>query len=799
MFINVCYMRRFLSILFIALCIGQIANAQGVDSMADSIAMEQTRQKMAEIRKQRPTVALVLSGGGAKGAAHVSVLKYLEEIGVPVDIVVGTSMGGLIGGLYALGHDVQYIDSLVRNMDWQWVMSDKLSREYVSYTDIKYKEKFMLSIPFFYEKDYYKMKLADDSRFAHDSERDILHIGADNEDGSEMLKRNLLGSLPDAYISGQNVSNLLSSLTVGYQDSLSFSDFPIPFACVATDMVTGKAKIWHSGKIKDALRSTMSIPGVFAPVKVDGMVLVDGGLRDNYPASLARELGADIVIGVEVAMKPKDYGQINNIADIFAQGVDMLGREAFEKNIETVDVRIRPDLKGFNMMSFNKKAIDQILERGYQAAVAQDSLLRNIAQVTSGRGVDKQKNCSLDFQTDSLVISEVDIKGVFPKEEEVLMKRLNIRLGKRIGKSDLDHIVAQIYGTQSYDYVTYELLGREEPYKLVLTCKKGPIHQLGIGVRADTEEIVSVLLNLGFNTHRLQGSTFDLTGKVSTNPYFQFKWSYDAPKMPTINASASIRWTDLNTLSFADNRLSLSFLHSRQEVYVSNIKWNKFDVKVGLRNDVFDVKNIKSEQIIGNYDFGQLTNDFVSVFADGRTDTFDDGYYPTKGINGGVSYAWTFVGFPYHFDNFHTIQADVKGVVPGGDFFAFIPSAYVRFLMGSEIPVAYFNALGGSLPGRYVDQQVPFMGVTNLHAMKNIMTMVRTDFRFRVVKNHYVTGIFNYVRDCDYFRDYMRGLGYFGAGIEYGFDTIFGPIKANVHWSNLTKKVGFYVSAGFDF
>ena len=170
MFINVCYMRRFLSILFIALCIGQIANAQGVDSMADSIAMEQTRQKMAEIRKQRPTVALVLSGGGAKGAAHVSVLKYLEEIGVPVDIVVGTSMGGLIGGLYALGHDVQYIDSLVRNMDWQWVMSDKLSREYVSYTDIKYKEKFMLSIPFFYEKDYYKMKLADDSRFAHDSE-----------------------------------------------------------------------------------------------------------------------------------------------------------------------------------------------------------------------------------------------------------------------------------------------------------------------------------------------------------------------------------------------------------------------------------------------------------------------------------------------------------------------------------------------------------------------------------------------------------------------------------------------------
>ena len=169
------------------------------------------------------------------------------------------------------------------------------------------------------------------------------------------------------------------------------------------------------------------------------------------------------------------------------------------------------------------------------------------------------------------------------------------------------------------------------------------------------------------------------------------------------------------------------------------------------------------------------------------------------GVNAGVSYAWTFAGFPHNFDNFHTIQADVKGVIPIGDIFAFIPSANVRFLLGSEIPVAYFNAIGGSLPGRYVDQQVPFVGVTNLHAMKNIMTMVRADFRFKVARNHYLTGIFNYVRDCDYFKDYIYGLGYFGAGLEYGYDTIFGPIKANVHWSNLTKKVGVYVSAGYNF
>ena len=785
----------YLVFLFVGIC---PALARSVDPRSDSLAVAQMRARMAEIRKQRPTVALVLSGGGAKGAAHVGVMEYIEELGIPVDMVLGTSMGGLIGGLYSLGYTVPEIDSLVRNMDWKWALSDELSREYISYTDIKYKEKYLLSIPFYYEKDYYRMKLAEEYRFDTGG-HEILHIGADDDNTIEQLKRNLLGSLPSGYIYGQNVSNLISSLTIGYQDSTSFQELPIPFVCVAADIVSGKAKIWHSGKINDAMRSTMSIPGMFTPVRVGGMVLVDGGLRDNYPTALAREMGADIIIGVDLSQKQKSYMQINNIADIVSQGIDMLGRDTFEDNVKIPDVKIKPHLPEYNMMSFSSEAVDSIIVRGRRAAQEQDSLLREVAARTSGKAVVPRKPKAYDFHADSLVIAEVDIKGVLPRERELLKQRLHIRTGHKISRNELDHIVARIYATNAYDYVTYELLGVEEPFKLVLTCKKGPIHQLGIGVRADTEEIVSVLLNFGFNAHKLQGHAFDLTGKISANPYIRFRWTYDMPKMPTINAAASVRWTDMNTLNFGTNVLSLSFLNASQEVYLSNIKWNRFAIKAGLRNDVFDIRNIKSEQIIGNYDFDQLSNDFVSLFAVGRTDTFDDGYFPTKGVSAGVSYSWTFAGFPHSFDNFHTIAADVKTVVPWGEIFAFIPSANVRWLLGKEIPVAYFNAIGGSLAGRYVDQQLPFIGVTNLHAMKNIMTMVRADLRFRIAKNHYVTGILNYARDCDSFKDYMYGLGYFGAGLEYAFDTIFGPLKANVHWSNMTKKVGFYVSAGYNF
>lgn len=787
-------MKRLISTILlavVALSMMQPVSARSVDPVKDSIAIVQMRQRMDEIRKTRPTVALVLSGGGAKGAAHVGAIKRIEELGIPVDMVLGTSMGGLIGALYSLGYTPDQMDTIISNVDWGWALSDKLSREFISYEDMKYKEKYMLSIPFYYEKDYFE---AIERR--HQEE---FHIGADQESGIAMLKRNLLGSLPSGYIYGQNVNNLISSLTVGYQDSIDFKDLPKPYVCIAADMVTGKAKIWHSGKINQAMRSTMSIPGMFAPVKVDGMVLVDGGIRDNYPTALAREMGADIIIGVDLSQGRKTYRDVNNLADIFSQAIDMLGQDAFEANVGIPDVKIKPDLKGYHMLSFNPTAIDTIKTRGYLAAMVQDSLLRDVALRTSVADSMAQKKSAAGFKLDSLFISEVDILGVLPKEKDMLMNKFHLEFEDKISRKDIDLIVDNIYGTQSYDYVTYELLGCCDPYKLVLTCKKGPIHQFGLGVRADTEEIVSVLLNVGINAHKMYGHAFDFTGRISANPALNVRWSYDAPKVPTVNVAASVRWTDLGLLNMWDNRLSLGYFKAKQELYFSNIKWKLFDMRGGVRNEAIAIKNIKSDQFIGDYDFDQLNNDFITGFIESRADTFDDGYFPKKGYTAGLSYGWTFGGFPDSFNNFHTVTADAKVVIPAGNVFAFIPSVNARFLFGAEVPVAYFNAMGGSLAGRYVDQQMPFIGVTNLSAMKNILTIFRTDYRFRLAKNHYLTGIVNYARDCDRFAEYGQGLGYFGAGAEYSYDTIFGPISFNVHWSNLTNKVGLYLSAGYSF
>ena len=138
-------------------------------------------------------------------------------------------------------------------------------------------------------------------------------------------------------------------------------------------------------------------------------------------------------------------------------------------------------------------------------------------------------------------------------------------------------------------------------------------------------------------------------------------------------------------------------------------------------------------------------------------------------------------------------------VVPAQKVFAFIPSANFRFIFGDTVPVSFANCVGGSMAGRYFPQQIPFIGRNNVTMMGKLMTLFRTDFRFEVAKHHFISGIVNYVRECDDFRDYVKGPGWFGAGIEYGFDTAFGPLRADIHWSSITNKAGFYISWGYDF
>lgn len=766
------------------------------------LRVETIRKKLSRIRtaQHRPTVALVLSGGGAKGAAHVGVIKYLESIGMPVDIVMGTSMGGLVGGFYALGYNARQLDTLIHAIDWDMAMSDKVPRDYLSYASIKYGEKYLLSFPFYYDRSDFIKQKQDELQYPHRTES--IRFGAGSDDASGLVRDNLLGSLPSGMVYGQNVNNIFSSVSVGYQDEMDFYDLPIPFLCVATDLVTGTAKIWTKGKITTALRSTMSIPGLFTPVKEDGMVLVDGGMRNNYPTDLAKKCGADIVIGVNLSSGYKTYSEINNIGDIIDTGIGMMGRPSFETNQDIPDVSIKPDLHEFSMLSFDDRSIDTIINRGYEASLSVARQLDSLKRVVGTGGRILQGRVADDISARRVMISGVEITGVDDKESLYLMGKTGITAGNYMGNKEIEDAVATIFGTNAFDYVNYELLGDREPYRLRFNCKKGPISQVGFGARFDTEEIVSVLLNVGWGVHKLQGSSWDLTGKVGTNPYGTVTYSYVAPRGMTVNAMAGIRYTDKNMFSIGSNRFRINFLDVRQEVFLSNITWSKFFFKTGFRNDWYNVSSLMAEQTTGDYDIHQLRNDYISFFVDGRSDSFDNGYIPTKGHSVGIAYDWVFGGFPHKFNNFHAIQFDAQKLF-GGDSFAFLPSVNMRYLLGEEVPVPFTNTMGGSMGGRYLEQQLPFIGINNAAAMDKILGIIRWDWRLKLHRNNYASAILNYAFTCDDIKDFKywndKVTNVFGFGLQYTYNSIIGPISANIHWSDYTRKAGFYLSIGYDF
>ncbi len=800
-------MRRLLICLLTLLAASMSLRAQDADYStfglddADAAAVKDIRRRMATIRRHRPTVALVLSGGGAKGAATVGALKFMEQYDLPIDMVVGTSVGGLLGGLYAMGYDVAYLDTLIHTIDWNMALSDKVDKQYIPYSRIRRKEKFMLSFPFYYKDQDYQDYMTGDMPFASDHNRQF-HLGAGNEE-DEPVENTLLGSLPSGFVFGQNVNHIISSRTVGYSDSTDFFKFPIPFACVATDMASGRAKVWHSGSINLAMRSTMSIPGLFAPVRTEGMVLVDGGMRNNFPVNIARQMGADIIIGIDLSEASLKANQIKNLADVVMSSMDLLSNDVFDQNVAAADIRIHPDMKGYNMLSFSKVAVDSMYARGYKAAQALAPEFEALKAKMGRYGRTLQALPAVDIGLTPVVIDGIDIVGVSEKEAEYLRSKMYVKPGSIVNRRVIEEDIATIFGKGGYDYVNYEFRGAKEPYRLRIICKKGPRNQMGFGARIDTEDLVSLLLNVGINTNALSGSSLDMTARISTNPYLNVHYAFNAPRFSTINVSAMLRYTDRNYFMSGNNYFNTRFLLATQEVYLSNMHWSLLDVKLGVRNQYFKVFRVLSNEGLTGYSLNDTNQDYPSTFIEGRLETLDDGYFPMRGVSAGLRTELVSRIFNRKTEDaprwFAIFQADGLMPVSMGSRFALIPQGSFRYVLGQDIPIVFSNVMGGDMPGRYIEHQIPFIGINNAAFRRNGLVVARIDARLRFGQNHYVSVMGNAAYDFESFKTFEDGSLVGGVGLGYAYDTIVGPLKGQVFWSTLTRSVGVYFSLGFNF
>lgn len=733
------------------------------------------------VQRQRPKVALVLCGGGAKGAAHVGALRVLEQANVPIDMIVGTSIGGLVGGMYAMGYNAKQLDSIFLAADWRYLLSDNsYSRTDESFATKMGDDRYLVKIPF----------------------HSFLTNMSPEKDGSPISR------LPSGFISGQNVLNYLNGLSVGYQEPMNFSRLPIPFACVAADLSTGEPLVLNEGVLPVAMRATMAIPGVFSPVELDGKVLVDGGIVNNFPVDVARKMGADVVIGIDIQNDSPGVENLRSIPQVIAQISSLMGHAAYKENIKDVDILIKPDVSNYSTYSFNRPAIQQLIINGHTAAMAKfhqlDSLAKSLGKMPlpdNSAPVNLPK--ATQVTKDTFCFRSVEIRGVESENEKWLRKLSGLRPDVQLSGNDINRGVSILMGTKAFSSVTYTVQGKgTEDEALVVDVKKGAPNVLSLGGRYDSEEAASILLHLGVGEYNLLGSKLGFTGRLSLNPYGELDFSHTAQDFPKFGISYRAGGVDMNIYKSVENQDNLSFAYQRVQMKLSNMYLRNFNFELGARYEYFNYSRHLTQNIPDDYkEYGLNDEGYLSYYIDGKMDSRDDNFYPSRGMTFDVEGAFYQTNFRYRFEKFGAVRVLLDGAVPLGRSTVLLPSLTGRAIIGECEEVSYLNYVGGIVPGRYFRQQLPFVGIPYAIVANSSVAIARVDLRQRIGRSHYVYAIANYLRTADsfgaLFTNDMEDI--WGFGLKYSFDSPIGPFSFNIHWSDYEHKVGAYVSLGHYF
>ena len=838
-------MKKLITLLFLAGALSLNGSAQILTSStpeADSIAFAKVRARMDSIRQYRPTVGLVLAGGGARGLAHLGVIKYMEELGIPVDVVTGTSMGGLVGGLYALGYSHDQLDSLVRAIEWPIMMSDNIPDNYISYELRKYREKFLIRIPHHYDDE----DLADRIKNQRIADRMAAESGNKSDDMlNESITRMGLG-LPDGFLYGLNVRNMLSSVSVGYQDSISFADLPIPYACVATDLYAMAPKYWTSGSITDALRSTMAIPFYFRAVRQNGEVLLDGGMRNNYPVDIARAMGADIIIGSDMSIH-RELNELNTPVDFLLQTITLLASSANAPAREMLDLGVHHELKGYTMLSFDEASVDDIINQGYQNALKNKELFESIATAVVGKPVpDIARHApAVNLAQGKVRVREVRFEGIGQHEQDRINYKNDIPADGLYDRAIVERILNDLYGTNAFESVTYHMEGNEEPYTLVFDCQIGQTNDAALGIRADTDETVAAILHYGLGTRRLSGIRLMADLKLGTNPSVSVDWGTKSriglPSYGVI-ARASLMNTLLGWMGDTDYKL----LTTAVDGYLEDTQMRNGKVRIGLTAEMTPYEHYLSvrELRAGQWDWKSY---WLSGFADLKYDTFDDGYFPTRGVrltlNGryvfkgqkkqvgllgdqggrddsGDEYgdiAWTRSEYSDSDGSGPEVPDDYYKPVPVTPYGSVMASFEAAFTFGENftiLPTVHFGwnstsndsmhprhgvVVGGFLPNRYTERQIPFFGFSTGFRSTSTLTLVpQLDLRYRFLRKNFVTARAAMFKRDDSFKGLYVVSPISAFGVEYARQSVVGPLRVALQWCEITGLTA-YASIGFDF
>ena len=714
--------------------------------------------------QKRDKVAVVLSGGGAKGMAHIGVLKVLERAGIPVDIITGTSMGSIIGGLYSIGYNAHALDSMVRVQDWSYVITDKEDMRRQSLNDRQKQNTYLYSTG--------------------------LAIGKQDKQGGGIIK-------------GKNLAELFQQLCVGFTDSLDFSrDLRIPFACVATNIIDNSEVDFHSGRLPQAMRASMAIPAAFSPVRIGDMVLVDGGLKNNYPADIAREMGAEVIIGVTVQGTPKVAEDMNSTMSILSQIIDVNCKNKLDENLAITDLHLQVDTKGYGSASFSQAAIDTLIRRGEELAM---SHWDDIIALKKRIGIDESFRPTIlhplrpKVMTEKQRVTSYTFENMTPQAERFLRQKFHLDRNDSIDAKLTQELTTSMRVDLFYQTAECRLVPEGDGVHVVLTAGNRKSVQLHAGVRFDTEEYAAVQLGLDIPMKTAVPVNADITLRLGKRMMARGEITVHPRSFTRPTLSYTFHRNDVDIYMDGDLDYNIRYNQFQAEFLPINFDLRHFNLQMGLRWDYMHYRNK-----LGSETAMQVTlanEHFYSYRARLNYNSEDDWYFPSRGSRFKAEYAYLTDNFAQLNDKpgMSEVNANWRTSLSIGSRFTLQPMLYGRLLFGSTIPPVFSNTIGGDWFGHYVEQQIPFAGIGNIEYANHQFVAAQLQAQQRIGGNSYVLLRVAGAQHANRLKELLDYRTLLGGQIAYYYNTIVGPVGATVGYSNRTKKPYFYINLGYEF
>ncbi len=709
-------------------------------------------------------VGLVLSGGGAKGFAHIGVLKVLERLGVRVDYIGGTSAGAMIGALYASGYNANQIDSIIQSYDFEELVKDNISREKYSFYQKETSEKYAISLP---------------------------------------IKNWKIG-FPRALSKGQNILNELTKLTKHVHSISDFKKLPIPFYCVATNIENGNKEVLESGFLPLAIKASGAFPTLLEPVEIDGKLLVDGGIVDNFPIDIMQKKDVDIIIGVDVQDSLEIKENLDSAPKIIMQIVSFQMYEEDIKNKNKTDIYMQHNITGYSVLSFNKAK--ELIAEGERIAMLEKEYLEAIALQQTKKSI-QQKN-KIDLQKNKQIkIQKIKIHGHKNYTRKYILSKLNITENDSLSYDAFNQCVTGLSATNNFESIDYKFIKlKNGKTNIEFNLKENPIsNSLQLSTHYDDIYKTGVLINFTSKHALTNNDIFSADFVVGDNLRYNidylvdngYHWQFGIntkytafKKNYTINQSS--------TTSIFNLKQDVKYNDFTTQVYLLSKFGEKLGLKLGVAHKYLKIysKNTYDQKIFFD------NRHYFSLFGNLTLDTYDAKYFTKKGWYFNSNYQIYFGSSSFEektLETFSIIKGKVGYVKTFYDKLSLKIEASLGSVFGSSSP-AFKYSLGGNNQN-YINNYEPFYGYDFASLQNNAYIKSQIILQYNFYEKHYL----NFTENTAGLNQkiFSNGTAFddlkTGYAIGYGYNSFIGPLELKYAWSPDTNQNFWHINLGFWF